>query len=144
MRGKAMKKRMICLVLLFVMAIGLISCGRDIPPDDGTPKPDPHTGSFMSEYGTITFNGDGESILIDFTSELAEAVGLPVEEQSGSYVFLFQHKEWRYDKAERFRITVADDSYDFINVFTLTDKNTIALQSPFNGEETILFKKGEQ
>ena len=45
--------------------------------------------------------------------------------------------------AERFRIAVSDVSYDFINDFTVTDENTIALQPPLNGEETILFIKGE-
>ena len=47
-----------------------------------------------------------------------------------------------YDKAERFRISASDASYDFINDFTVTDENTIALQSPVDGEKTILFKKG--
>ena len=74
--------------------------------------------------------------------ELKEATGLPGGERSGSYVFLFQHGQWRYDKAERLRISASDAFYDFINDFTVTDENTIALQSPINGEETILFKKG--
>ena len=114
-----------------------------MPPDSSLPEPDPHNGVFASKYGTMTFNGDGESITFDFTQELAESTGLPGGEQNGSYVFLFQHKQWRYDKAERFRIAVSDVSYDFINDFTVTDENTIALQSPLNGEENILFIKGE-
>ena len=139
-----MKKRMIYLVLSIIMSVGLlVACGNDTPPDDGTPEPDPHIGTFVSEYGTMTFNGDGESITFDFTSEFAEAAGLSGGEQSGSYVFLFQHGQWRYDKAERFRITAADSAYDFINDFTVTDENTIAIQSPINGEVTILFKKGD-
>ena len=111
------------------------------PFEPDKPAPAPHDGLFSSEHGTISFNGDGESITFDFTPELQEATGLPGGEQNGSYVFLFQHKQWRYDKAERFRIAVSNVSYDFINDFTVTDENTIALQSPFNGEETILFIK---
>ena len=126
-------------ILLFCAACG----AKDLPPDSNLPEPEPHNGVYTSEYGTMTFNGDGESILFDFAPELAEETGLPGGEQSGSYVFLFQHKQWRYDKAERFRITASDASYDFINVFTVTDENTVALQSPLNGKETILFKKGE-
>ena len=103
-----------------------------------------HDGVFTSEYGTMTFNGDGESITFDFMPELQEATGLPGSEQSGSYVFLFQHGQWRYDKAERLRITASDASYDFINDSSMTDENTIALQSPLNGKETILFIKGEK
>ena len=133
---------------MIALAISLLrrlcACGgRDQPPDPGTPEPPAHDGVFTSEYGTMTFNGDGESVIFDFAPELTEATGLPDGEQSGSYVFLFQHGQWRYDKAERFRITASDASYDFINDFTATDENTIALQSPLNGEENILFIKGE-
>ena len=139
-----MKKAIVSIVFAALLLILLCACGRsDQPPDPGTPEPSAHSGVFASEYGTMTFNGDGESVVFDFTPKLAEATGLPDGEQNGSYVFLFQHGKWRYDKAERFRVSASDTSYDFINVFTETDENTIALQSPTNGEETILFKKGE-
>jgi len=139
-----MCKKIFALYVLLLAVFLLAACGaKDTPPDSSLPEPNPHDGVFTSEYGTMTFNGDGESITFDFTPELQEATGLPGGEQSGSYVFLFQHGQWRYDKAERFRITASDVSYDFINDFSMTDENTIALQSPLNGEETILFMKGE-
>ena len=138
-------RKLYALAVLFAMVFLLSSCGgRDNPPESDLPEPTAHDGVFMSEYGTMTFNGDGESITFDFTPEFSEAAGLPVGEQSGSYVFLFQHKEWRYDKAERFRITASEASYDFVNVFTETDENTIALQSPLEGAETIRFQKGKE
>ena len=138
-----MNKKKFLLIPLLCILLFAAACGaKDTPPDSSLPEPDPHNGVFTSEYGTMNFNGDGESITFDFTPEFQEATGLPGGEQSGSYVFLFQHKQWRYDKAERFRITVSDVSYDFINDFTVTDENTIALQSPINGGETILFVKG--
>ena len=137
-RKKSLIIPLMC-ILLFCAACG----AKDDPPDSDLPEPDPHNGVFASEYGTMTFNGDGESVTFDFTPELQEATGLPGGEQNGSYVFLFQHGQWRYDKAERFRITASDASYDFINDFTETDENTIAIQSPLNGEENILFIKGE-
>ena len=137
-----MRKRLL-LLLAACLLVFLCACGnQDTPPDPGTPEPPAHDGVFTSEYGAMTFHGDGESITFDFTPELQEATGLPGGEQSGTYVFLFQHGEWRYDKAERFRISASDASYDFNNDFTVTDENTIALQSPLDGEETILFKKG--
>ena len=138
-----MKKTVVLIVLAIALLLLLCACGgRDQPPDPGTPEPPAHDGVFTSEYGTMTFNGDGESVIFDFMPELQETTGLPGGEQSGTYVFLFQHGEWRYDKAERFRISASDASYDFVNDFTVTDENTIALQSPLDGEETILFKKG--
>ena len=131
-----------CLISIMVLCSACAASRPDnYPFEPDTPAPAPHDGLFSSEHGTISFNGDGESITFDFTPELQEATGLPGGEQNGSYVFLFQHKQWRYDKAERFRIAVSNVSYDFINNFTVTDENTIALQSPFNGEETILFIK---
>ena len=139
-----MTRKILLLIPLLCVLLLCAACGaKDMPPDSSLPEPDPHDGVFTSEYGTMTFNGDGESVTFDFSRELAEAAGLPGGEQSGTYVFLFQHGQWRYDKAERFRIAVSDVSYDFINDFTVTDGNTIALQSPLNGEETILFIKGE-
>ena len=138
-----MNRKKFIFIPLICILIFVTSCGaKDTPPDSSLPEPDPHNGVFTSEYGTMTFNGDGESITFDFVPEMAEITGLPDGEQRGSYVFLFQHGQWRYDKAERFRIAVSDTSYDFINVFTVTDENTIAIQSPINGEETILFIKG--
>ena len=138
-----MRKRLL-LLLAASLLVFLSACGNEPPPNDGTPEPAAHDGVFTSEYGTMTFNGDGESITFDFMPELQEATGLPGSEQSGSYVFLFQHGQWRYDKAERLRITASDASYDFINDSSMTDENTIALQSPLNGKETILFIKGEK
>lgn len=138
-----MKKTVVLIALAISLLLLLCACGgRNQPPDPGTPEPPAHDGVFISEYGTMTFHGDGESITFDFVPEMAEITGLPEGEQNGTYVFLFQHGQWRYDKAERFRISASDASYDFINDFTVTDENTIALQSPINGEETILFKKG--
>ena len=138
-----MKKKKLFVVIMILLLLSVpVSCNKNTPPDDGTPEPKPHTGTFISDYGTMTFNGDGESVIFDFAPDLQEATGLPDGEQKGTYVFLFQHGQWRYDKAERFRITASDTSYDFINKFTATDENTIALQSPINGKETILFKKG--
>lgn len=135
-------KRIVSVIVLLTVMFLLASCSiYDLPPDDGTPEPMPHDGVFSSEYGTMTFNGDGENLIFDFAPAFAKAAGLPAGENAGSYVFLFQHGQWRYDKAERFRIAVSDVSYDFINDFTQTDENTIAILSPIDGEAHILFVK---
>ena len=128
---------MVPAVLMFLSACA----AKELPPDPGTPEPAAHDGVFACEYGTMTFKGDGESITFDLVQEFAEAAGLPTGIRSGSYVFLFQHGQWRYDKADRFRITAADTSCDFINDFTVTDERTIALLSPIDGKETLLFIK---
>ncbi len=129
-------------LLALICTLLLTACGGSKPPNANTPAPEAHCGVFVSEYGSLSFIGDGHSVVFDFSEELAEATGLPCGKQKGTYVFLFQHGEWRYDKAERFRIEVSGLSYDFVNYFSLTDENTITLQSPVNPEETIAFVKG--
>ena len=86
------------------------------PYEPDTPVPDPHTGLFVSEHGTMEFNGDGESILTDFDEELAELTGLPSGKQEGTYVFLSGNLpphgsfDVRYDIAHEMNITIGDIS----------------------------------
>ena len=73
-----MDKKKYLIIPLMCILLFCTACGaNDMPPDSSLPEPDPHDGVFISEYGTMTFNGDGESITFDFTPELAEATGLP-------------------------------------------------------------------
>ncbi len=58
------------------------------PYEPDTPAPAPHEGTFVSDHGTMTFNGDGKSVVIDFDGTLAKATGLPAGRQEASYQFL--------------------------------------------------------
>ncbi|MBQ1340926.1 MAG: hypothetical protein IIY33_00445 [Erysipelotrichaceae bacterium] len=110
-------KRLVA-VILTVMMILLTGCRpvepENIPYEPNTPAPDPHIGIFDSDYGTMMFNGDGESIVIDFSKELAEMTGLPEGETEGKYVFLsgdlppHGSVDVRYDVAHELEITVND------------------------------------
>lgn len=77
---------------------------RNLPPDPGTPWPDPHKGVFVSDADTLFFNGDGKSISWHFADEVP-AIG---KQGSGTYVFMFSKGEWRYDAAERLKILTQD------------------------------------
>ncbi len=85
---------------------------------NGKPVPDPHDGLFVSDHGTMRFNGDGKSIVIDFDEELSELLELPQGEQEGSYMFLtgdlppFGSMDIWYDMAHEFSITVSDGEED--------------------------------
>lgn len=107
--------------LMAIIAAGLIimlrnSVHRNDPPDPGTPAPDPHKGTFSCEYGTMTFNGDGKSISISVTPELAELTGLPEGDSSGTYVFLsgdlppHGSVDVRYDVAHELEINAGNVS----------------------------------
>ena len=82
------------------------------PYEPDTPAPAPHEGTFVSDYGTMTFNGDGESVTIDFNEDLAQRLGLPAGEQEATYVFLtgdlppHGYIDIRYDVAMNFELTV--------------------------------------
>jgi hypothetical protein len=121
--GKNMKcwwrKTGICLFAAVLLLLSLGACGwepENIPYEPDTPAPEPHTGLFVSEHGTMQFDGDGERVFYEFDEELAELVGLPAGEQEGTYVFLSgdlpPHGSMpiRYDVAHEMRIVVGEQS----------------------------------
>lgn len=115
-------KRILCLIFVLLFALTLAGCEADDPPPDldnhpyepDTPAPAAHDGVFVSEHGSMTFTGDGETVVIDFDAELAALTGLPEGKQEGSYVFfsgdLPPHGKMpvRYDTAFEIDITVGE------------------------------------
>ena len=113
--------RVLALILILSCAGILTSCsgngsGDNYPYEPDTPAPDPHEGMFVSAHGSMAFNGDGESVTINFDEELADLLGLPSGEQSGKYVFLSGELPphgsvpVRYDVAHELRLTIGDQS----------------------------------
>lgn len=84
------------------------------PYEPDTPAPDPHDGTFVSDKGTMVFNGDGETAVIDFDVDLAKRLGLPAGEQQATYTFLtgnlppHGYLPTRYDVAMMLRLTVVE------------------------------------
>jgi len=135
-----MKNKIALLLALICAALLLAACGgSDLPPDDGAPSPKPHEGKFVCEYGSMTFAGDGRNVACEFGEGFAALTGLPAGKSEASCVFLFGGGEWRYDKAEYFRLTVNGESVLFPNASGITDENTIAFRLE-NGE-TVIFEK---
>lgn len=114
-------------IILALLAIILVLSGagylvyRNSAPDNypyepDTPAPDPHDGMFVSAHGSMIFNGDGESVTINYDEELSDLLGLPSGEQSGKYVFLSGELPpqgsipVRYDVAHELRLTIGDQS----------------------------------
>ena len=129
-------------VILIAAAIALLTgCATEQPPPADSPEPPAHSGKFVSEYGSMTFNGDGESVTIDFLPELAEATGLPTGAANGQYVFTFQQGMYRYDKADSFELTIGECSYSFLNIFQETNENRICVLSPCDGKSNLIFEK---
>lgn len=60
-------------ILAAVMVICGCSCGihRDGPPDTDLPEPEPLNGVFTGTSGTMTFNGDGKTVVVAFVGDAA-------------------------------------------------------------------------
>lgn len=136
-----MKKTVIFLAAAITFLTG---CNAEQPPSADTSEPPAHTGTFVSEYGSMTFNGDGESVVIDFQPELADAAGLPSGTAEGQYVFTFQNGMYRYDKADSFELTIGECSYSFLNIFQETNENRICVLSPCDDKSDLVFEKEPQ
>ena len=107
--------------LCFALILGGCGSGRNggyidrnEPYEPDTPAPAPHEGVFVSEHGTMTFNGDGKTVLLDFDDDLAGRLGLPAGTQTASYVFRsgnlppHGYVDIRYDAAMTFWLQVGE------------------------------------
>lgn len=137
------KCRYISVIAIFATVLMMMSCGyKNGPPGDDATWPENLDGEFTSEYGSMSFNGDGDSIVVDFSEELANALNFQTRKCEGTYVFLFDHKEWRYDKADTFAITINDNMSYLTNVFTQTNEDRIVVCLPeFINNEPITFER---
>lgn len=118
--------RRILIFALFALTVVLFSCGtptNDAPPWPDTPEPDPLSGVYSGEYGTLTFNGDGRTVTVDLNGQ-AEAI---IPDGDYSYVFLWNHGgKVRYDIASDFRIFNGDDYWMFGKYGGLPDQFEIS------------------
>ena len=166
-----MKKsfRIIGIILLAILAVTGILLYVDhkqreqldnYPYEPDTPAPDPHDGNFVSEHGTMRFNGDGVSIVIDFDEELSALLELPSGQHEGQYVFLSGNLpphgsfDVRYDIAHELRISVGDVSTTVdlglaskdgstaeVGVNTVTDRRIPLLFRRDGKSFTVIFEK---
>ena len=135
-----MRKR--CVFLLLLLSFLICACGsNDGPPKTDTPEPPALNGVYASEAGTFEFNGDGKTVIIDISQEMAEKTELPEGKTSAQYVFLFHSGSYRYDKAEYFRIIIGDKNYQFDNDFTQTNENQIVIRLASDEDPTVFERK---
>ncbi len=87
-------KKMLLFLLVILLCAGCSRPGSKVyqpenyPYEPDTPAPAPHDGLFVSEHGSMRFNGDNQTVMIDFDKDLSKLTGLPEGEQTGTYVFL--------------------------------------------------------
>lgn len=110
------------LLFLFLCLFLLSSCSERVNPGnyplepDG-PAPDPHKGNYVCEYGSLSFNGDGESLTIVIGPKITDLFELSEGEYEGSYVFLSGNLPpngsfpIRYDAAHELQIDIKEIGY---------------------------------
>lgn len=122
---------------IFLIITCLIGCGTggglaNMPYEPDTPAPDPHNGTFVSDHGTMEFNGDGVTVKADFDGELSELLGLPEGKQELNYVFLsgdlppVGSVEVRYDVAHELMLSTAEVSV-VVEMALAHDDGTVTL-----------------
>ena len=165
---KRLAKAAVSALLLTGLLLCACGCGRlpdggNRPYEPDTPEPSPHSGVFISEHGSMTFNGDGKTVRLDFDEDLAGRLGLPAGKQEAVYEFrsgnLPPHGyiPVRYDTAMTFWITLGDGG-DALTVMvevgeykdgkyytgtncTEADRITFFTDKPEGGREPVDFRK---
>ena len=112
------RKRFICILLSVLLILALSACGggpkpENLPYEPDTPAPPPLNGVFRSEGGSMTFNGDGKTLLLDLEPDFARRTGLPEGHSEGEFVFIQDlpphgHVDVRYDTAHGLDITLGE------------------------------------
>lgn len=103
---------LLVIMILYFLASILEGCKNiNLPPDPGTPEPEPLSGVFVCGADTLFFNGDGKTVswhfAVDGTGCVPDhAKNLGTPQGSGTYAFLFSHGKVRYDVAEKLLINV--------------------------------------
>ena len=125
-----MRRKILIFALFVLMSLFLSACVQNstldnYPLEPDGPVPEPHEGIFVSEHGSLTFNGDGESITVKVDSELEHLFELPSGEYSGTYVFLSGNLPpngsfpIRYDAAHELQIDLDNNGTQYSKVFDI-------------------------
>lgn len=129
-------------VIFYMLFVRSPRDNGNYPAVPDTPAPAPHSGLFVSDHGSLEFNGDGSTVIIDLDPELAELSGLPEGKQEGTYTFLSGNLpphgsfDIRYDAAHELRITVGENS-SVIRIGTVTEGGTVQVALQMVTPESI-------
>ena len=138
-------------VIFYVLFVRSPRDNGNYPAVPDTPAPAPHSGLFVSDHGSLEFNGDGSTVIIDLDPELAELTGLPEGKQEGTYTFLSGNLpphgsfDIRYDAAHEIRLTAGDISV-VIDLGIVTEGGTVQKYLQMVTPESIpmvLYKDGK-
>lgn len=128
-----MKRRTLIFTCLAALILVLSGCGQrreNIPYEPDTPAPAPLDGVFVSAGGTMTFNGDGSTVILDLTDDFAQRTGLPANHSEGTYDFT-------QDLPPHGRVSVRSDTAHSLDITigTGNDRTVVYLDIGFASED---------
>ena len=157
------------IIILAILISTLLSAGcsgpgaENIPYDPGTPMPAPHNGVFTCEYGSLTFNGNEESVITELDNSSGIFGDLPSGKLEGTYQFVsnLPPHGWlpvRYDTAHNLRLRMTKDGKQYellwdlgflaedgktftIYIGAVTENEIPVVLSTDGGRKQALFKK---
>lgn len=107
-----MKRRLsilVCLAALMLALSGCLQVHDNSPYVPDTPAPAPLDGVFTSSGGTMTFNGDDVTVILDLTEDFADRTGLPAGRSEATYDFI-------QDLPPHGRVSVRADTAHYMDV----------------------------
>ncbi len=118
MKIYSFKKGLIILLSVLMILVSACTVSNDKPPQTDKALPSPLNGDFKSGLAHFSFNGDGESVFVDFEPSYALEIEAP-NNTHYHYVFMwYNFGKYRYDLATRLVLTYEDDD-PFILDFVL-------------------------
>ncbi len=138
---------LLVIITLYYLAQILGGCKNiNLPPDPGTPVPQPHEGVFVCGNDTLFFNGDGKTVswhLAEDGSNVPDGVKELGTKGSGTYAFLFSHGKVRYDVAEDLLIHL-DSSHNTTFILNRPISDTLIAFIAEKGTIVQFIKTGAQ
>lgn len=144
--NKGMAPLHIALTTLFLCLLIMVAgCQKsnDAPPDPGTPEPLPLEGVFSSDYGTLTFDGDGKTVHVSLTPEYLIILDNPPNNDDYEYVFCwYSFGSCRYDVAtELYLYHLQSDTSITFSLGINTSENRITIAYPVPKDGFVIFAK---
>ncbi len=135
-------KRLAALVIAAFAVISFAACIQDGPPNTDKPAVKELNGTYVSEYGTFIFNGDGKTIKATIGEELAAICGIEQGTYEGSYAFLMDNRGLRrYDEANLFQLSLNGVNARLRNDFTRTCFERIVIEPTGESTPSMVFER---
>lgn len=118
------------------MAAVVCACGtsHDGTPKGNGPEPEPLSGVFAGDSGTMSFNGDGSTVAVSLTGEAAALC----PEGTMEYAFTYGARGLcRYDVADR--LTLSKDGQNYL--FSVRKADGSVLELSKDGVDLFLVKQ---